>query len=813
MSVKNEFQKWATNRLREIALCGVTSVLVIGADCGPAHAAGWISIPGLRKKDKEPVEEKRAVDHSEAIFRAMNEAKAADKKGNIDRAMIHAERAMRLAESNVSEDEPGSKVLATATTTYYNELKTRKAEGSDKKTSTKSDEQKVANKPKAKPVEETAPAKVAAEEKPKPQKPAKQQTAKQNPKVHRSGTVDERATISKAMKSEMEPSGTRPSDTKAEIGKSSALAEALETPKQPLKPTRRYEKKSTIPVTPVLSKVAEKPNGSEETKPAEKAPVTTVANVKQQLAVSEPEIEPEFDPFPDDRPKKVPAEKIVTRKKFTELWDAQGETEQKTKSAEPAWTAEKTEKPQNDDLFNWADKQDEFISRADEPADDKELVDARRSMRIKLRPRHAGQEVPTPATTMDFATATPEQEGGPQIHPMLRSNQSARDILANSENPSHDKVTIRSFDDEVNDSRTEIPFGQKPESESTSIADTESQSWNDDDDSSNDNFPTRKVLDLKRRLESCASLQPGEIAQLPVSNPLTEFFAVDEEEAANEGVAQTKVVPSESADDWEEPLKTEVATVAEAEPGVNDEESNEVTPKRVIKAEVTARMSLIRWRAAADDVNSSSDVTTNELPDIREALITDSRSEKQSLFSVPSVNISLNETSRLPEKPPVQKVSSWDNAPAPKDELSLLAGSNRKLKPGHELNSEIAPPAPVEQISFEGRQQNGLPSTNGGELVTASVIEIPDLNSPSVANVSYSEAGLRGTPFNENELHPDSSTEVVLSGPVERFAFVCGISTPAAAAFLGALATALGIAGFIAMQSVVRVALVSRNET
>ena len=156
--------------------------------------------------------------------------------------------------------------------------------------------------------------------------------------------------------------------------------------------------------------------------------------------------------------------------------------------------------------------------------------------------------------------------------------------------------------------------------------------------------------------------------------------------------------------------------------------------------------------------------------------------------------------------------STWDNAAVPNDMLPTAASTNRKSARNGSWNSEIAPPAPVEQVSFDGRHQHGGAGIGSGELVRASGIEIPDLNLPSVANVSYANDSGSESALHSDQAFDDGAATVVLNGPIERFAFVCGISTPAAAACLGALAMAMVVAGFFALRSAMRVVLIARSD-
>lgn len=832
MRVRNEFQKWTTSRIRDISLCGVASILVLGADCLPAHAAGWLSLPAIRKpkekekekekpKEKEPVAEKPVVDHSNAIFRAMDEAKAADKKGDIDRALIYAERAVRLAESNANEEEPSTRVLVTATATYYQELKTRKSEGNVKKESTAKKpaaetEKKVASKPKV--AEEKVSKATPKEEK---QAVAKQQPAKAAPKTHRSGKIDERATISKAMDTEMESSGKRPTDTKTELTKSAAMTSALEAPKEQLKPTRRYQKPAAKPATPALSAVAEKPAGSQKDLPVAKAAV--VASATEQTRGEASQVEAEFDPFPNDQPKVEPSTKVVTRKQFKDLWDAQDQVE-KPKSAEPAWTAE-TEKANQDDVLAWAEQQDELISRAFEPEEDPQLAEARKSMRIKLRPRQSNEPIQTPANTTETALASASVEPGPQIHPMLRASDSKSGSATVSTTESTTAQSLGEDDSQWSDFSEPYIDPASDRTNQEVLAQLNSTGANSvfDDESSNNDFPSKMVLELKRRLESCEALQPGEIAARPVSNPLTEFFESDEEASSETVVAQSASTLPEATNDasWDDSPSTEVAELAEGTPDRIAEASEpigEASSKRVVKAEVTARMSLIQWRAASHTdapASKSSDEVVKSLPDIRESVTPGAQDENDSLFKLPSVSISLKDGAKPVDHPPGPasrtpplQASAWDNAAVPDDAPHGIVSLGHRAKSENSMNMEIAPPAPVEQISFNGRQHQDRTGSHASDLVTASAIEIPDLDLPSDPSSAF--AGSRSD-RSDDPTYEESENVVVLNGPIERFAYVCGISTPAAAVCLGGLAVAVLVAGFFALQSAARVALLGRD--
>ena len=117
---------WWTRRMRCAAVVGLTSISLLSGDTSHVFAE-WFARPKVPKL-VEPTEPQSNTGFDTAIRKLLKEAKAAENKGEIDRALILAERAAKISESSSSLVKSAQDVSPAATAAYARVLRYKRSE-------------------------------------------------------------------------------------------------------------------------------------------------------------------------------------------------------------------------------------------------------------------------------------------------------------------------------------------------------------------------------------------------------------------------------------------------------------------------------------------------------------------------------------------------------------------------------------------------------------------------------------------------------------------------------------------------------------
>ena len=345
---------------------------------------------------------------------------------------------------------------------------------------------------------------------------------------------------------------------------------------------------------------------------------------------------------------------------------------------------------------------------------------------------------------------------------------------------------------------------------------------------SEDDFDSDKVLQLKRRLDSVTSLQPGEIASVLSVDLLSDSF-------------------NEPSDDWAE-LELPIIHTRRTRHTTTESSASDAAPRMAETARppVIGHLSMIKWRVAKDDPAASSSEGKSSsksasLPsDLRQQLRdvptstsesrsrsatvsrTKTTSEKSATTAQQESPISWGSSSSHHETPvrPLLRGSLWDNATAPSIEgySGSIAGA---LAPSAEdstaaTTAPLPPPTTaVEQTSFDTpdelfkrrRQSKFATETKSSSEQIAFVIPLPPPEERSHYGQELGgtgESAATATPV-EAINEPTESLQVDLAkGPVDRLAYLFGISKTTAATMLGALMMLALLGGMGVVRALVR---------
>lgn len=268
-------------------------------------------------------------------------------------------------------------------------------------------------------------------------------------------------------------------------------------------------------------------------------------------------------------------------------------------------------------------------------------------------------------------------------------------------------------------------------------------------------FPADEVRDLKRRLDSIAELQPGAMESDEfelATNDLAESIA------ANEATAETEEHIVETPAESEAVVLQKDVDFTE----VSETEVNQTLPPLFARQPIVGTTSLIRWRAIENDTILGARLrpASRSVPsDLRESLRSDDSSVEsstvshRSLFALPSVHFGRNagelesSTPETDSKPIIGETrvqlrgNLWDNATTPT--LDGYSGSiSGSAKSVNSDDWALAPPTPdanVEQTSFDHQQPTSSASSDwedDNSVPSIGTITIP----PTTKHVSMYEA-------------------------------------------------------------------------
>ncbi|WP_010582332.1 hypothetical protein [Schlesneria paludicola] len=792
----------------------MTSAVSFMASCGEVrHAsAGWPAFPAGRKAAGSDAA-KSPKGFAATIQKLLNEARQLEARGDFDQAIAVAERATLIAEKTKDLNKSAPDLSPEATARYVSELKRKKTEVRNKKWQAARREPK-----RSAPVEHVAldegdaifDAEVALNA----------DTAFQDDKSELDLSVvatrqlsEPEASDVKGHDSEPNPSpadvvpltkpvlrtrflGQELADRKAEPRPVTAAASAdtgWEAP-QPTAPRNMPGHDDTLsPQSSVESQISESPSKS-------------IHDLfEDEIQFVEPTVRHPLNESPQELPKAPIIEDEA------EIRPAQLETQETVVSS-----------------VTQAIESELTVSRA-----------ISNSKRIQLRPRFASTEQMNLAK--DFPADVDADSTGPTIEswadmatdnkaevPMpfdsLLDDRHIRPVAATWEPESPGLASIKP---EAATSKENHDAPQQLEDQ----ASTEERPWYDN---SEDEFPSRQVHELKQRLESALSLQPGDVAKSATIDLLSERLIRDSEEDSFVEDSATQDDAAPASDESLFDAETEAAPVR-----VKHSPISSRTP-------IVGRTSMIRWRAAnsAHDGLAAEKRTTaksTQVPlDLRQSLRDGGQLEAlsetgtQSLFSLPTVKLRSATNSALAGSadtfngPATESTltprteirgSLWDNAIAPTIEGysgSIVGRPEARADAAEGDNlAPLPPPAPsVAQTSFDSPAAlNGRFGQTKANTKSLARLESETRIEPTLESTRNGFAAKKASSKTRSDTTVDhatsSSQALLLNGPIERMAFVFGISTSTASTVLGIIGLTMVISGLWTVRAIVRSSLKS----
>jgi hypothetical protein len=804
MNELHNVREWWVRRFRCAVIAGVASASLLAGDANDARAE-WFALPKLYKP-ADHAEQKSNKGFTGAIRKLLKEAKTQEDQGNLDRAITLADRANKVAESTSSVVKPAADVSPEATAKYASELRLKKAELSVKRPGGATKRESVPDATR------------------KPAEP--QQVADKRPKPKPDSTVTSEA-VERALKRQeaARRATTEPVNNtrqRQDVAKRAAPVVAAEVVERAPKRMEAAKHPVTAPsaTTDVVIAAAEIPVNAPKSFPASGISAGGLSSRKYESPALPPMQPGKFSPpaiLPEDlaaeeaanaagtpdlplKPQEVAVTDMNGEEAFFEVEEVRAGMEQ---AAAISDAQESNVVPTGGTLEPMANPFDQGFGAKDLP-------------RLKLRPRYDETgAVPDDLPAVAGAELAVAGDDEPAVWPIATATE--------------DQTDSSLFPDDANESRSAVAAADEPGSEvdsdsgTTLLSDADLDSKTGVDrseltwfDKSEPEFPTEKVIEMRQRLESAVSLNPGEISP---------WMSDVQTASANEsGTSVGKPKPGGVRLRERRQMFRDLPSAVPVH----------MTSGIAIPA-IVGRTSMLQWRPAREPLTDgaihgprSAAVPSMPLPeDLRESLRGITRASEMnrshfvdgSLFTIPSVEF--GGAQRVLERPqvvhsggpasagtsPAQepiKGTLWDHASAPIDGHPGL--------PPLESASNIAAPAPPQSAAVE--QTVFHPATNPLHRYHQSTADwsgaardASSVNDPLV-NAADQPGGLRpGRTSSASETIDEqtASTRAILThGPVERFAVLFGIPASTASTIIAAGGLALLIAGLWMVRSVVR---------
>ena len=813
-------------RIRYALLAGAASVafLFIAAE-SDVVAADWLTFPGI-VKPKGATAPNGTTKTARSINALLDEARAAEKEGQFDRALIIAERARRLADIS-ARGKPENDVLYRSTTNYVNQLKQKKGDEIAAQAGMKSRKRSTVE---------------LSSFEPKPgvaQTPPQHRTrVASNAKSEAINARSEAATVT-AVDGDADDDEIfdRPLVVSPEKKPSVATAPTEPMPKQPVVQSRPQTRKRFAP------SANDQENSDDD---VWNSPLIGSTNHEQRSARRSSN---------DRRAESaIAASKEITREppvanaaaiqesvpKVTDATEATGSVAKsmiplrrakKTLTVEMIMASQVTELPPSPSPSansSTADSGRATLITEDPPVIESVKI-ASEKPKIKIRHRFTARDLEEEEPKQDEIAGLPlPADDGPSINPMDKSlpyekSKTPNELLAND-----DTTPIQSAEEDLGLDESSLAMSEMPERTRVDRSvDLEKDPFEDDapnDNTPKDNeFPAEQVRELKDRLDSIAALQPGAILSNEATDRIRELFEED----------------SESDKDGDRPFVTlRRGTDYTDDCPAKDEETVTASSTR---AAIIGTTTYIRWRASTDesnnrralnDLKSKSDMLPSDLRQSSRDELSFTESPRRSdlpLISLPSIQIggsnqvagrdTVELSSNAKGNRPQLRGSLWDNATAPSIEgySGTVAGSS-----GTESNVEtrrrdwlLAPPTPdssVEQTSFD-HPRDSLNHRQDGDLssiptLEAIVIPMPLSETTADWSDSESESGQPNRHSWDSANADESETEGSLTVPplsfTDKLELIFGVSGSGTSVLYGALGLALVVAGLWVVRSIAR---------
>ena len=817
-------------RIRYALLAGAASVafLFIAAE-SDVVAADWLTFPGI-VKPKGATAPNGTTKTARSINALLDEARAAEKEGQFDRALIIAERARRLADIS-ARGKPENDVMYRSATTYVNQLKQKKGDEIAAQAGMKSRKRSTVELSSFEPKSEVA------------QTPPQDQTSVANNAKSETLNVKSEAATVTAVDGDGndEKVVDRPVVVSPEKKTSVVTTPADPMPKQPVVQSRPQTRKRFIPSannqansdddiwdSPLIGSTNHQQSSdrrSSDDRRAESA-IAASKEITREPPVANP---------------------AAIHESVPEITDAAEATGSVTKTRIPLRRAKKpltvemimasqvTELPPSPSPL--ANSSTADSGRATLTTDAPPIIEsakiASEKPKIKIRHRFTARDLEEEPKQDEIAGLPVPADDGPSINPMDKSlpyekSKTPNELLAND-----DTTPIQSAEEDLGLDESSLAMSEM--SERTRVDQSvELEKDPFEDDASNENvpkdneFPAEQVRELKDRLDSIAALQPGAILTNEATDRIRELFEEDSE--SDKDGDRPFVTLRRSADDTDDrPAK--------------DEEKEETVTASSTRTPIIGTTTFIRWRASTDESNNSR--AWNDLKSKADMLPSDLRQSSRDehsftesprrsdlpLISLPSIQIggssqaagrdTVELSSNAKGNRPQLRGSLWDNATAPSIEgySGTVAGSSGT---GTESNVEtkrrdwlLAPPTPdssVEQTSFDHPRdsQNHRQDGDLSSIPTLEAIVIPMPLSATTADWSDSESE-PGQPIRhswDSANADESETEGSLTVPplsfTDKLELIFGVSGSGTSVLYGALGLALVVAGLWVVRSMAR---------
>ena len=831
---------WWTRRFRCAAFAGLTCVSLFGPYANPV-SADLFPHPKIPK----PVENEEPQKNSgfdNAIRKLLKEAKSAEKKGELDRALILAERAAKISEASTGLVTPADDVSPAAMTRYAKELRMKIAELAKKQRPAETPGEpvivklppsprkfppKVADKPVSKPSSEIVKAGGNTPNTPREQMPREDKIVLRS--RFQAAADDQRLVPPAPTNDEVETELPAPTETPRRnanlvVEMNSANEESSE---------EFAESDSALDAASGNTAMTTGPEtvSSPAIRSKDAAESTDIAESPKSDVISDDQRDDVEQPVATSKPSEVmkPAENEAVANKSTTLVaeDLAGSSESRKEfrtrpiDAQPGSIAPPVSHPTND-LVREEPIQTETISR---------IRKLRPRFREALPEPEKRLDMPATSDVIEIPTEEPPESDGHQIELIQSDPAEPETSMARDEPVSQPEQAVTTSDEKPT-SITTTPsaptnsgsFKLRPSFRETQSPPSNRSIGDDDGKTTSTEAPAEESApNVKASLATQQELNSSDDAgpkSFRIRAAIRGSFARYTDAAPQ--------APSESEPQGDLVVTTSAATEAEpTDPAAAPSGSFKLRPAFIdpqfkassgnqpqtesVRKPVVGHTSVIHWRSAGsakEGVGSEGDTTKRAQPDnrsVREAGMGNGSIRSSSETSDAAASTRQSGNGAAESVSPSQKKraeralrgSPWDNASAP----STDAGSSGNPSAGESTRKAPLPPQTDRVIqtsmsvsSLSGNQDPGQKASVASDRSAASKSgsDVAATDSPNSDLPSAS----RNTKLRPGEDDQAESTRAVLSnGPVQRLARLAGVPQTTASAMLAAFGVTTLIAG------------------
>ena len=490
-----------------------------------------------------------------------------------------------------------------------------------------------------------------------------------------------------------------------------------------------------------------------------------------------------------------------------------------------------------------------------------DLRETASTQRIKVREYFDPRQVINDDPSLSGSRRSAKLDVGPTIHPMepLPSESTAQAPLPlNSDNELTPERPISTRVSRNRQSFARVKIDQQDELHAP-VKDEEFP-WLEKSD---EEFPAKNVLELKRRLQSAASLQPGDIpaGQSQSRDESSTRRPEDDDDAPLQSNRMRKrlrfrAIPNEAGKslvaDSLAATKTPSAEYVDINSESRQETTSELTDPSIVfkptastgRSPVYGQTSMVKWRPLKLDTDLATTkarieartaaMTTELREELREPAVIAAAAPVDtitgSMFSLPTIKLkyssegkpqlSLEEveaksSSATAVQRPEVRGSLWDNATAPSiDGYSgsidgySAAGTDKSHQP-------LAAPLPpsgesVEQTSFDSpmelfhRRRGHSTTTAASNQIDSTDSLMPPIDAIPTNGINGESSRLTPRRSVTGDEAAVSMRAALSNGPIERLAVLFGVRTSTAATILGTIGVTFLVGGLWLVRFVAR---------